>query len=286
MIWGNTAAGEGWQNSANATDLLGRKILKSIIVTVVVLGFAAGVFGAYLGDAGSGQQAAADNPALAAPVPAGAVRGKVLETMNSGGYTYVYVETDKDKRWIATRQTAVSAGDIVQAHEGMAMPGFTSRTLNRTFDVVYFVDGIVNLSASSQPADHPGGGMPEGRPEESPAPAAQSADVRVEAVEPGHDIAWVYANKGDLAGQQISLRGKVVKYNDGIMGRNWIHIQDGSGNAADRSNDLTVTTDDPAAMGQTVVVTGTIVLDQDFGAGYSYPVMMEQATVSTEPATM
>ena len=61
----------------------------------------------------------ADNPALAAPVPEGMVRGTVLETMDSGGYTYVLVDTDQDQRWAAAQQTAVSVGDVVQMGAGM-----------------------------------------------------------------------------------------------------------------------------------------------------------------------
>ena len=112
--------------------------------------------------------------------------------------------------------------------------------------------------------------------------AAASAPVAVAAVEEGKDIAWVYANKDSLAGQPVSLRGQVVKYNANILGTNFVHIQDGSGDAADGSNDLIVTTQTEVAVGQTIVASGNIVLDKDFGAGYSYPVLMEDATVTVE----
>jgi hypothetical protein len=85
-----------------------------------------------------------------------------------------------------------------------------------------------------------------------------------------------------LAGESVSLRGKVVKYNANILGTNFLHIQDGSGDAADGSNDLIVTTKTEVAFGDTVVASGSIVLDKDFGAGYSYPVLIEDATVTVE----
>ena len=85
----------------------------------------------------SGDTPVADNPALAAPIPAGMVRGEVRETMNSGGYTYVYIESGENGRWLAGREVAVQVGDVVQAFEGMPMYGFESKTLNRIFDVVY-----------------------------------------------------------------------------------------------------------------------------------------------------
>jgi hypothetical protein len=104
----------------------------------------------------------------------------------------------------------------------------------------------------------------------------------VAAVEEGKDIAWVYANKDSLAGQSVSLRGKVVKYNEGILGTNFIHIQDGSGDAGDGSNDLTVTSQYKTAIDETIVVTGTIILNKDFGAGYSFSVLVEDAAITTE----
>jgi len=222
-----------------------------------------------------------DNPALSAPVPAGMVRGTVLETMNSGGYTYVLLETDRDTRWAAARETAVSVGDVVQVSEGMAMTNFQSRTLNRTFELVYFVDAIQNLSAPAAPEGTTTTAVPGSQPDAA-APAEIDASVLVAALEPGKDIAYVYANRETLAGAPVSLRGKVVKYNENILGWNFIHIQDGSGDAADGSNDLIVTSKTPTAVGETIVVAGNIVLDKDFGAGYSYPVLLEDASITAE----
>ena len=126
--------------------------------------------------------------------------------------------------------------------------------------------------------------LPPGHPTTAAPVAAATmvADSAVAAVEEGKDIAWVYANKDSLAGQPVSLRGKVVKFNANILGTNWLHIQDGSGSAADASNDLTVTSATQVAVGDTVVVTGNVVLDKDFGAGYSYPVLVEDASLTIE----
>ena len=227
------------------------------------------------GCSNSADEPVADNPALATPVPAGMVRGTVLETMNSGGYTYAFIDTAQDRRWVAARETAVQLGDVVQTAHGMPMQGFTSNTLNRTFDVVYFVDSLQNLSA-------PAGAHPVAQATQMPTGKTAALDVTVEALEPGEDIAYIYANKEDLAGQQVSLRGKVVKYNANILGWNFIHIQDGSGDAAAGTNDLTVTSTAETAIGDTVVVAGTIVLDKDFDAGYKFPVLMEDATLTVE----
>ena len=230
----------------------------------------------------SADEPTVENAALSTPVPPGMVRGEALETMDSGGYTYVFMDTGQDQRWVAALETPVAVGDVIQTDQGMAMSGFTSNTLNRTFNVVYFVGSLQNLSGGSQPMAQASDELPAGHPDVTGGAAPAAAVSNVEPFEQGRDIAYVYANKDDLAGSEITLRGRVVKYNPGILGWNFIHIQDGSGDAAAGNNDLIVTTKADTAVGETVVLTGNIVLDKDFGAGYSYPVLLEDASVTAE----
>lgn len=93
-------------------------------------------------------------------------------------------------------------------------------------------------------------------------------------------IAALYQNKAALAGQQVTVQGKVVKVNNGIMGRNWLHVQDGTGKTD--TSDLTVTSQQTAKVGDQVTVTGKVVINKDFGAGYAYSLMLEEATVSVK----
>jgi len=227
--------------------------------------------------------APAADPRLTGPVPEGMVRGAVLETMDSGGYTYAALDVNGEARWIAGPPTILKAGDVVLTSAGMPMNGFSSRTLGRTFDVIYFVGAIENLSApaaaATAAASEPG--LPEGHPPVD-AGAVATTEVDMAALEPGKDIAWLYANSGTLAGQKVTLRGQVVKYNAGILGWNFVHLQDGSGDAAAGTNDLTVTSHATTQVGATVVVTGTVVLDKDFGAGYSFPLLLEDAAIQAE----
>jgi hypothetical protein len=258
--------------------------LNSIATRLVLAAVAASLLSVLAGCSKSAEEPAAENPALSTPVPPGMVRGEVLETMNSGGYTYVFMDTGQDQRWVAALETTVEVGDVVQTDPGMVMTGFTSKTLDRTFNAVYFVSELQNLSRGTQPAAQATGELPAGHPDISAdAPStAVAAVAAVETYEDGMDIAYVYANKDQLAGNEITLRGKVVKYNPGILGWNFIHIQDGSGDAAAGDNDLIVTTKANTAVGETIVLTGNIVLDKDFGAGYSYPVLLEDARITTE----
>jgi hypothetical protein len=193
--------------------------------------------------------------------------------MNAAGYTYLLIESEGTRVWAAAPETAVAVGDVVQTEMGMAMYEFTSKTLNRSFDVVYFVGSVENLSEPASPV----------RPADTQSSAAEDrVDNAVAQLKTERDIAYVHANKDALAGQQVSLRGKVVKYNANILGTNFIHIQDGSGSAADGNNDLTVTSKTASAVNEQVVLTGTIILDKDFGHGYQFPVLMENASISPE----
>ena len=88
------------------------------------------------------------------------------------------------------------------------------------------------------------------------------------------------ATRGDeLRDQTVLVRGKVVKYNPKIMGRNWIHLRDGTGSALDNTNDLLVTTTYEADIGDVVTAKGVVRTDMDFGAGYAYRVLVEEATL-------
>ena len=92
-------------------------------------------------------------------------------------------------------------------------------------------------------------------------------------------IATVYKDKATLAGKTVSAQGKVVKVNNNIMGRNFVHIQDGSGDAKAGTNDLLVTGKQVVAVGDQVTISGKVVLNRDFGSGYSYPLLVEEASI-------
>lgn len=115
-----------------------------------------------------------------------------------------------------------------------------------------------------------------------PATAYTAVDLAgIKKAEGGRTVAEVFADKDQLAGQQVTVRGKVVKTRANIMGKNWIHVRDGSG--AENSNDLTVTTSDtPPIVGTTVLVTGKVSRNKDLGLGYKYDVLIEDAKVVAE----
>jgi hypothetical protein len=218
--------------------------------------------------AGCGQQnnaapaAAASTPAK--PAAASQLTGKVLETFNGGGYSYLRIATASGEEWAAVREASVAVGDTVTVDAQMTMEKFASPSLNRTFDRIMFgtIAGANVAAPSGSASQH------------MKAPAA---DVHVEKASGGMTVAEVWAAKRKLDRSEIVVRGKVVKFRADIMGVNWMHIQDGTGSPASGDNDLTVTTSEVAAEGDTVTVKGTVAADKDFGAGYRYPVIVEKA---------
>ena len=168
--------------------------------------------------------------------------------------------------------------------------------LKSTIAGVLALSAALTLSACSKshetaaPATATTAGAPAAMPPTTPAnhPAAKpGAEVDLAGItkaEGGKTVAELFADKDKLAGQKVAVRGKVVKTNSGIMGKDWVHVRDGSG--AEGSNDLTVTTTSQPLpkVGDTVLVNGTVVTNKDYGMGYSYPVMLDGAEVKIETA--
>lgn len=105
-----------------------------------------------------------------------------------------------------------------------------------------------------------------------------SAPLALAAGPEAKTVAAVYKDKTALAGKEVSIKGKVVKVNNGIMGRNFVHVQDGTGEQG--SNNLIVTSKQTAAVGDSIAVTGKVVLNRDFGAGYMYPLLLEDSSIT------
>ena len=209
------------------------------------------------------------------------VTGPVLETMNASNYTYVRVKTDAGDVWAASGEFKVAVGDRVTLALEMPMENFHSETLKRDFPLIYFTtrigrEGEVPPAMPAMMSAHGmGGGMQAGA-----APAQVTEPIQ--PAPGGTTVANVWANRKSLAGKSVTVRGKVVKFNGGILGRNWIHIQDGTGAVADGTNDLLVTSDATAKIGDVITVTGTVAIDKDFTAGYAYAVLVEGAKIEVK----
>jgi hypothetical protein len=195
----------------------------------------------------------------------------VTEVVQTSNYTYLQVEENKNKFWIAVVRVNAKQGDSVYYSKAYEMKDFVSKELGRTFPSVFFVEDPSNTLATTETA--PAKPLTPGKPT-----IVKWNEISVQTPKGGITIADLFQNKDAYNGKSVIIRGVVVKYNAQVMNKNWVHIQDAtefSGNY-----DLTVTTLDSLSIGSTVTFKGTIALNRDFGSGYSYAVIMEQAKAS------
>lgn len=239
------------------------------------------LFSLFLVSIGGPGRALAAAPAAAKPGPrSDEVSGKVVETMNAASYTYVLLEAGGQRNWVAAPQFGVKVGDSVVATGAAPMPNYHSKTLNRTFEVVYF-SGSISVNGKQATGGASAAEMPPGHPPMGAGATPAAPDLSgIKRAANGQTVAEIYAGKAKLAGKPIVVRGRVVKFNAMIMGKNWLHIRDGSG--AEGSNDLTVTTAAKAKVGDLVLVQGVLAAERDFGSGYKYALIVEDAKVVVE----
>ncbi len=212
------------------------------------------------------------NPDMKSRQDMSSLSGKVLETMNSGAYTYVNIEKDGKKTWVAVPRMKVAAGQDISFHPGIVMSNFTSKMLNRTFKTIVFSDGATGqygMESIKKSADH----------KQAKVPANIKIKVKKAFGPDAYTVAELYEKSAELDKKDVVIRGQVVKSSANIMGKNWIHIQDGSGNPSKGNNDIPVTSQDIFSVGDIVTVKGTLYQDKDFGSGYKYTVIVEQASI-------
>jgi len=207
--------------------------------------------------------------------PAG-LTGQVLETLTAGDYTYLRLQTAAGELWAAVPASAVSKGAEVTIADPMTMHDFESRTLKRRFDRIVF--GTLEGAAGRAPAAPATPVATRAAPPEPAATQVVKEMVKAEGPE-ARTVAEVVAGSAALDGKAVVVRGQVVKVNSGIMGKNFVHLRDGSGSAADGSNDLLVLTLDQARVGDIVSASGTVRANVSFGSGYAYAVLVEGAAL-------
>jgi len=245
------------------------------------------------------------------------VKGVAKEVINSGGYTYVAVQGEKGETWVALPPLQVKKGDQVEVASGdaMVMKDFKSRSLNRTFQEILFatrarVNGKVEPGGSGF---HGGSSQGQGKamapsfqlPGEKKASGASNPHAglgsfhggasphgsmgftvdfppkgSIKPPQGGYTVAQIYQKAKELKGKEVTVRGKVIKYLPNIMGKNWLHVADGSGENGKAQ--ITVTTQATVKPGDVVVVKGKLAADKDFGYGYFYKAIIEDAQVTVE----
>lgn len=197
--------------------------------------------------------------------------GEVQEVLQANAYTYLKIKENDEAYWIAIPKRGESkVGETVSFAQGIEMKDFPSKDLDRTFASVFFVNGVSSPVDGDNAED-----MQTALMSHHQNPAADKLDITVEPAQGGITLAQLFANRTDHANKSVTVKGQVTKVNKAIMGKNWVHLQDGTSDAG--VYDLTITTQDEVNVGDIATFTGTIALDKDFTAGYKYEIIMEDA---------
>lgn len=211
----------------------------------------------------------AADPSGGTPPMVTTIKGEVLEVKDVDSYTYLRLKTRDGEIWAAVTRAPVKAGATVTLENASAMSNFESRALKRTFPTIYF--GMLAGGEGNGGAMAAHGSVPK---------ATEAPDIKVPKAKGANakTVAEIVSQAKALKDKPVLVSGKVVKYNAGIMGRNWVHLRDGTGSASDGSNDVLVTTAGEAKVGDVVTAKGVVRADKDFGSGYFYKVIVEDAT--------
>ena len=216
---------------------------------------------------------AAGNPAPAGPPE---LKGEVLEVIDVEAYTYLRLKTSTGEKWAAVSRAPVKKGTQVTIFDPAEMRDFESKSLKRTFPTIYF--GAVGVAAgevpagSSDPHRMHGGQTAPSTGKDAKVAKAEGANART--------VAEIHAAGNAIKDKPVRVRAKVTKVAPNIMGKNWVHLRDGSGSAADDTNDILVTTQAETKVGEVVVATGVVRTDVNLGSGYVYKVLVENASIA------
>lgn len=196
--------------------------------------------------------------------PGDVFEGVVLETLNSGGYTYMQIEDiSKNKHWVAVTGVDIEKGTEVRLTEEMRAEKFESKSLNRTFDSIIFAS---NLQYRTKVTESGHLALITEIVKESPYKQKETLSVK-EAIE----------KRVSLKDKTIAVRGKVVKASANILERNWVHIQDGTSDGAEVGR-IVFTSKELPKVGDIVTARGVVRVDKNFGSGYVYKIIVEDAT--------
>lgn len=207
---------------------------------------------------------------------------EVTEIVQTSSYTYLYFKENEDVYWAAIpRNEEIKLNGTYYFDNWMEMKDFSSRELDKTFDQVYFIEGLSDKPFP--PAKNPG--MTQKKEQKKGSANVGNMEFEtVEAADGGITLAELYSNKKKYDGQKVKVKGHVVKFTEAVMEKNWVHIQDGTKVGDDF--DLTITTTNIVTVGDIAVFEGVVTLDKDFGYGYAYDILLEEAVVlETEKAT-
>lgn len=243
---------------------------RSIIYLVVVLAFLTGCNNAKVKKTENKPTAATAGETTTSTAGMPEMRSVVAkDILQTTGYTYLQVKEGDKEFWVAVSRFEAEKGKTYYFNQSMEMNNFKSKELNRTFESILFIQDFSDqpIKAKALPAL-----TTKGRQN-----MEQVGGIKVEPISGGIKLSDLFANPSSFNGKKVKVSGQVIKFSPEIMQKNWAHIQDGS--EANGSFDLTVTTLDVVEVGKNVSFEGVISVNKDFGYGYKYDVILEEAKV-------
>lgn len=194
---------------------------------------------------------------------------EVVEILQTQSYTYLNVKENDSLRWLAMPKTEAEVGELYYYQGGNEMVDFRSTSLDRTFESILFLGGVVKVPSADDN---------EQKSTAKDSGSATKLDIKVEPLEDGITIDELFQNKEKYEGKSVKIKAKVTQLNESIMGRNWLHLQDGTD--YNGNFDLVATSQMIASADQIVIVEGVVVLNKDFGYGYFYDLLLENCKIS------
>ena len=194
-------------------------------------------------------------------------QGKVKEVNQGGNYTYLFINDRNQNYWIASNKTAVKVGETVYFEKPLVMKNFKSEELDKVFDQIVFVENI-SLSPQLEKSSRLDSIGHKAKKE-----VELKENIKIDPVQGGITIGDLYKNQAKFADKKVKVRGQVVKVNNNIMDRNWVHLKDGTSNAG--KSDLTFTTLKDVKVGDIVTLEGIVTINKEYGVGYVYPLIVE-----------
>lgn len=210
--------------------------------------------------AACGAPGAPSVPAAApSDAPANVSVARATEVLRGEGKVYVRVLEGQWDFWVMAPDQPIAAGDHLLLGKGPQLAIHRSGSLNRDFTDIIELQRIDVVDEDTA-----------------------RRYVNVQPASGGQTVAQLFAERQQRGGQPVTVRARVVKANHGIFGTNWYHLRDGTGTEQAKDNDLTITSQVRAEVGQLVVASGTLTLDKDLGFGYFYPIIIEEAAITVE----
>lgn len=184
----------------------------------------------------------------------------VKEVIQTSGYSYLRVKEGEKEMWLAIVKIPATIGQTYTFDDAASIKDFTSKELKRTFQEVFFLAKLTLVPENKI--------ILEKNKSKTSKKPTKAVDVSIEKL---------YENKKSFSEKTVRITGKVTKRTPDVMGKTWIHIEDGTSFSG--KYDLTITTNQEVKVGDEIIVEGEISLNKDFGSGYFFEVMMEDGTI-------